>query len=147
MLLFWQGGFLFYSAVVVPIGTDFLGSAVHQGFITQQVTLWLNRIGAISLMIFLWDAMSRDTVRWRKFVRISTLMACGVLLAVLHYGLHGLLSQQLDFEEQRIRVQHRFYARHWWYLMISTAHWLFMLAYAALTISAWRAEDRNANNS
>ena len=37
-LMFWQGGFLFYAAVVVPVGTRVLGSETEQGFITQSVT-------------------------------------------------------------------------------------------------------------
>ena len=34
---FWQGGFVFYSGVVVPIGSDELGDTV-QGFITRGGT-------------------------------------------------------------------------------------------------------------
>ena len=36
-LLLWQGGFLFYAAIVVPVGTDELGSAFAQGKITARV--------------------------------------------------------------------------------------------------------------
>lgn len=43
--LAWQGGFFFYAAVVVPIGSDVLGSPITQGFVTQEVTRWLNILG------------------------------------------------------------------------------------------------------
>ncbi|MFM8571811.1 MAG: hypothetical protein ACKOAU_09465 [Pirellula sp.] len=35
----WWGGLSFYAIVVVPIGTEQIGS-VAQGFITQRVTQW-----------------------------------------------------------------------------------------------------------
>ena len=47
-LLFWQGGFLFYAAVVVPTGTDVLGS-IGQGRVTRHVTDWMNVIGAVAV--------------------------------------------------------------------------------------------------
>lgn len=33
----WWGGLCFYAVVIVPIGTEVIGS-VEQGFITQRVT-------------------------------------------------------------------------------------------------------------
>src|SRR5437899_2231150 len=47
-LMFWQGGFTFYAAVVVPIGQEELGSHESQGFITRGVTNYQNRAGAIA---------------------------------------------------------------------------------------------------
>ena len=41
-LMLWQGGFLFYAAVVVPIGTDVLGGSFEQGRITRFVTEQMN---------------------------------------------------------------------------------------------------------
>ena len=50
-LMFWQGGFTFYSAVVVPIGSDLLGSGRDQGFITRSVTNYLNLAGVAALAL------------------------------------------------------------------------------------------------
>jgi hypothetical protein len=50
-LLLWQGGFVFYTAVVVPAGTAVLGSAAAQGAITARVTDTLNLIGLLSLFM------------------------------------------------------------------------------------------------
>ena len=35
-LFFWQGGFTFYAAVVVPVGQQVLHSHLRQGFVTQS---------------------------------------------------------------------------------------------------------------
>jgi hypothetical protein len=40
-LFFWQGGFTFYASVVVPIGQEVFGP-LRQGFLTRQVTVYLN---------------------------------------------------------------------------------------------------------
>ena len=36
-LAVWWGGLTFYGAVVVPVGTEVLGGAAEQGFVTQRV--------------------------------------------------------------------------------------------------------------
>src|ERR1700728_312060 len=52
-LMLWQGGFMFYGGVVVPVGARVLGSEREQGFITQSVTDYLNVAGAVCLIVFL----------------------------------------------------------------------------------------------
>src|SRR5262245_19686193 len=52
-LMFWQGGFMFYGGVVVPVGAQILGSETEQGFITQSVTNYLNLAGAVCLIVWL----------------------------------------------------------------------------------------------
>ena len=54
----WLGGFTFYAAVVVPAGTEVLGGAVAQGFITQAVTLHLNLLGVGALAALLWNGLA-----------------------------------------------------------------------------------------
>src|SRR3954471_15293662 len=91
-LMFWQGGFTFYSAVVVPIGTDVLGSAAEQGWITRRVTVWLNVAGAVALPVWAWDlAASPVPTRRRQAVRW---LLWGVMAAAL--GLLFWLHPQLD---------------------------------------------------
>ena len=46
----WWGGLTFYSVVVVPIGSEQIGST-EQGFITQQVTWWHNLILAAMVVL------------------------------------------------------------------------------------------------
>jgi hypothetical protein len=57
-LMFWQGGFTFYAAIVVPIGTEVLGSAAEQALITRRVTWQINMTGAVALAIFAWDTFA-----------------------------------------------------------------------------------------
>src|SRR5580704_17366571 len=51
-IAFWQGGFMFYGGVVVPVGAAVLGSEVDQGFITQAVTNYLNGAGAVCVGVW-----------------------------------------------------------------------------------------------
>ena len=79
-LMFWQGGFTFYAAVVVPIGTAQLGGATEQGFITRHVAWYLNLVGAVALgFLFMlsgpwwkvpapWTAHATTTALWVRFL-------------------------------------------------------------------------------
>ena len=49
-LMFWQGGFLFYASIVVPIGQEVLPTPQDQGFITRHVTKSMNVSGAVALL-------------------------------------------------------------------------------------------------
>src|SRR5947209_19521490 len=70
LLMFWLGGFTFYAAVVVPIGTEVLGSAADQGWITRRVTPWLNVAGAVALAGWAWDiAADPSATRLRQYLR------------------------------------------------------------------------------
>ena len=53
---YWQGGFTFYSAVVVRVGEEVLGSSREQGFVTRRVTNYLNAAGLVALPLCAWDA-------------------------------------------------------------------------------------------
>ncbi|MDB6036228.1 MAG: hypothetical protein JWM99_69 [Verrucomicrobiales bacterium] len=56
-ICFWMGGFTFYSAVVIHVGHRVFESHREIGFLTQEVTIWLNRSGAIVLLILLISAL------------------------------------------------------------------------------------------
>ena len=56
-LMLWQGGFLFYASFVVPVGTEMLGGSFEQGRITRHVTDSMNAVGAVALVIFVWDLL------------------------------------------------------------------------------------------
>ena len=122
-LMFWQGGFLFYASVVVPIGQEVLGSHKEQGFITQRVTNYLNLSGAIALAILAWDiAASRGSSAWRYGAR--WLCWLGMLATLLWLvWLHPRLDDLLDTTLKDI-IEHRaFRAQHRTYLWVSTAQW------------------------
>ncbi|OWK43002.1 hypothetical protein [Fimbriiglobus ruber] len=135
VFLLWQGGFLFYSAVVVPVGTDIHG-AREQGLVTQEVTNWLNLAGAAWAAAFLWDVVATpDPNRLRRRVRWAGWLVCVALLAVL-VGLHVELDKLVDSGGRRW-----FLIVHGAYLWISTAQWVLGLVLAWTTLRAWSTES------
>jgi hypothetical protein len=142
-LMFWQGGFTFYVSVVVPVGTAVLGSALRQGFITRQVTGWLNLAAAIALAVLACDLLlCRDTSRVRSRVRAGIwtfMLVCQVLLFWLHARLDGMME-----EKGRIVLDpEAFYPVHRVYLWTHTAQWAAGLIFVLLMLIAWRTEDRS----
>jgi hypothetical protein len=136
---FWQGGFTFYAAVVVPIGTKVLGSPMEQGAITRQVTVYLNLAGGIALLLFAVDnVVARDPAKWRRIVRWLAWLGMATALGVLIW-LHPRMTELLDAELLR-----RFRAHHRWYLWISTVQWGFGVVFLFATVWAWRADAKSS---
>lgn len=133
LFAFWFGGFTFYTAVVVPIGTDVLGSSRTQGFVTQQVTHWLNLIGGAALLAFVVDAIwFRHDQSKRHRILLWVLI---VGLALLWTGLvfvHPVLDRMLDAENEFISDENSFYQWHRLYLWLSTVQWLLLWGWLIL---------------
>jgi hypothetical protein len=143
-LLFWQGGFTFYSAVVVHVGQDVLGSHRSQGFVTRRVTNYLNLGGAIALPLLAWDsAGARDRRALRRWARWTLWAGMALTLAALVW-LHFRLDTLLDPASFGVLDPESFSTLHAWYLHTSTVQWLCALLFGGLTIAAWRREDRVA---
>jgi hypothetical protein len=141
-LMFWQGGFTFYAAVVVPVGQEVLSSHRQQGFITQRVTNYLNLAGVIALVPLAWDVAASPDRRsrrqqWRWLAWFGMAVTMGLLV-----WMHPRLDQLLDPETQAILYRQAFRREHSLYLWTSTVQWGFGVVYAVLTLWAWRAEDR-----
>jgi hypothetical protein len=140
-LLYWQGGFTFYAAVVVPIGTAQLGSSRRQGFITRRVTRDLNLTGAVALLPLAWDLFAaRDPSTRRRRVRAYlwlSLVATQAALFYLHAYLDGLLQVRggIVLDPERFRPAHRTY------LWISTLQWGCALLFLLLSLIGWRTQD------
>jgi len=141
-LMVWQGGFIFYTAFVVPIGTKVLESPTHQGFITRQVTNEINRCGAVALVLMAWDlAACRDSRRLRQLSRVLLFVLMVVAAGAL-FHLHPRLDSLLDIPNQDVLDRREFRPLHRVYLWVSSAQWACAVAYLALTIAAWKGEDR-----
>jgi hypothetical protein len=142
-LMFWQGGFLFYAAVVVPTGTDVLGS-FDQGRVTRHVTDAMNVIGAAALIVLAWDQWANREPRWCRRARwvAWALLAAGlVALAVLH----PMIESFVDFEaDGRVNDYRSFYFWHRVYLYVAAAQWVAGLAYVGLMLRAWVAKPQGA---
>ena len=143
-LMFWQGGFTFYAAVVVPVGQEVLGSHFKQGRITRRVTVYLNYTGAVALLLLAWDAAaSAGRSRLLRRLRWLTLLGMAVGLALL-FWLHPQLDALIDVDAGYIPERRVFRSGHRWYLWISTIQWGLGIAYALLMLHAWRVGDRTA---
>jgi len=142
-LMFWQGGFTFYAGVVVPVGTAVLkNSARRQGFITREVTAWLNVTAAVALAVLALDLLfCRDGSRPRRYLRLGLwlfLVGCQALLFRLHPFLSGLMETRglILLDPEAFRPAHRLY------LWTHTAQWAAGLVFVALTLFAWERESR-----
>lgn len=110
----WWGGLSFYAIVVVPIGTEQIGS-VAQGFITQRVTQWHNL-----LCILMTLSLAIEAYRTTNGFLWAGCGTLGVLTALLLAG-HALLTQQMDFRAETVPAN--FYSKHAIYLWLTAAEW------------------------
>lgn len=139
-LFFWQGGFTFYASVVVPVGQQVLGH-LRQGFITRQVTVYLNLAGTIAVTVLIWDQFAaRSASRRRAGIRWLLWVAMASLLLWL-FWLHTQLDDLLIVQGRIVRDHDLFRARHRLYLWISTVQWACSLLYLYLTMVIWKNED------
>jgi hypothetical protein len=142
-LMLWQGGFLFYAAVVVPTGTNVLGS-FDQGRVTRHVTDAMNVIGAVTVLVLTWDQWTSPGPRWLRWSRwaIWTALLGGlVALAVMHPRIEGYV----DFgAEGRVTDYPTFYLWHRLYLYVATVQWVASLGYVVLMLHAWSANPQAA---
>ena len=97
-LAIWIGGFTFYSAVVIPVLHDQLGSALETGLVTQRVTDLLNLLSLVTIVLgWIRAALERprgDRGRtgWRGAVLLLAIITlCLVALVFLHRRLDGRL--------------------------------------------------------
>ena len=134
--LLWQGGFVVYGGVVVPAGAEVLGSDRLQGFVTQQVTVWLNLFGVAWCAALAWDC---HAVRGDR-LRAGLVAVCAALLIVL-FAAHPQMDALLDGDAQSVLDRKLFRRWHQLYLGVSTLHWLLALAVAWRTLRAWRRFD------
>jgi hypothetical protein len=141
-LMFWQGGFTFYAAIVVPIGTDVLGSAAEQGKITRQVAQTLNLSGAVALALFALDVVLTRSGRGLRWGRWLTWLGMAVCLGVL-LALYPHLDRMFHGEEGYLDSRAAFRPWHRAYLWTISVQWGFAVLFALLTLAAWRGEDQS----
>jgi hypothetical protein len=140
-LMFWQGGFTFYASVVVPVAQQQLGHR-GQGFITVEVTNFLNLAGAAAVAVLAWDLAA---LKERPGLRRNLLWSCwaGMLVTlVLLVRQHMSLAAMMIPANRQLTNPSLFSAMHRWYLWLSTFQWVFALGYAGLSLWTWRCEDR-----
>lgn len=137
-LLVWQGGFLFYAAVVVPIGTRLHGGFA-QGMVTRHVTDWLNGIGAVALAILAWDQWANGDRRGLRIARWglwAALVGSLAGLALVHQKIEPYIDSVMDYDA--------FYQWHRVYLCGAALQWVAGLAYVMVMVRAWAAKSQAA---
>lgn len=134
----WFGGFTFYVSFVVPIGTEVLGSAARQGFITQQVTNWLNvTCGfAVTLMglelILQWHTYAG----FRRYFQLINLVLIVAFLIALVW-IHPIMDRMLIPEIEDVTDYDKFYGLHRIYLWLSTFQWVAAWLWLFVAVSIW----------
>jgi hypothetical protein len=123
-IAFWLGGLTFYALIVVPVGTDILGST-GQGFITQRVTNQLNIVACGVLALLLVNVIRRGG----RLLIGSWLIL--LLTQVALFVMHPWLDAMLDSTTQEISDGALFYKRHGIYLDVTAVQW------ATLLIQLW----------
>ena len=139
-LIFWQGGFTFYAAVVVPVGQRVLGSHLEQGFITREVTWYMNIAGAVALAVLAGELFfarqPQLLVKWRWAFWMG--MAGGILALILE---HPRLDAFIDIDGHALTERANFRVLHRIYLWTSTLEWLLGWIYIWLMLKSWKWED------
>lgn len=128
---FWMGGFTFYALVVIPTGHDVLGSHREVGFITQQVTHWLNFISLPALALLTWhffvEEIRHPALSWRlPGITLALMFAAQIAL----FAEHPILDQMLDGKTQSIASHGQFYSWHRIYLLTAAVQWLAAIIHA-----------------
>ena len=120
----WWGGFTFYAVVVIPTAQKILRSHTRVGFITQEVTHWINLASVIALVFLGWELLRAAalTPGRRRALWIAWLLMAGLQIGL--FILHPMLDRLLDFSAREILDEPRFYFLHRVYLCLSTAQWL-----------------------
>lgn len=135
---FWQGGFAFYAAVVVPMGEQVLSSPIEQGFVTRRVTHYLNLAGGFALALLLWEIAAEKHQRRLRSVAWAA-MATTLCIQV---GLHPWLDRFLNAEAMYVLDHEKFYFAHRIYLIASTFQWLASLFFLLETLRAWHDREK-----
>ena len=146
-LCVWFGGFTFYAGVVIHTNHQVLHNSRESGFLTQQVTVWLNLIGVPALAILFWNLV----VLWpaqKRWVR-STLLLTWLIMAGFEcclFAMHPMLDRLLDLETHKILERGKFHRLHELYVNLSTCQWMATLLYLWSCLSGWRARDGAAQD-
>jgi predicted membrane protein len=144
----WFGGFGFYAAIVVPVGTDVLGSANAQGMITRRVTESMNVFCAIAagmMLIELFVSWKRSRISDRAVLSMLAIAVLALLIAL--FVLHPMMDQMIDPQSGNISDRKRFYSLHRAYLWISTFQWAAGWIWLSILIKSWYSNDGTGNQS
>jgi hypothetical protein len=136
-LLFWQGGFMFYGAVTLPIIRDLFPG--ESSFVTRRVSMTINLAGTLAILLMFIDlyASSAPSKRWRWLVWLVIALPQPVLV-----WMHREMSTQMLHTGFNSGIEGFMLYWHKPYLYLSSLQWLAAMIYIWLSLKAWRAEDK-----
>lgn len=142
VLGFWLGGFTFYASVVIHTGHRVFGGQREVGFLTQEVTRWLNVSAVIALAVLLWNVLAeaRGANCWIATALGFTWIVMLAIQVVL-FRLHPALDRLLQADTQAILDRSAFHHLHKLYMNLSTAQWSAGLLHILLMFWLWRMGD------
>lgn len=140
-LLIWQGGFLFYASVVVPVGTEVLGSAGAQGAITARVTDSMNVLGVLALVVLAIDLRLTTDTHERRIANRWWCWSLVFLCQLLLFYFHILLDYFMDPSRTRVIIGPPFRPVHRMYLWTISVQWFLCLLLLWFSLQSWRVED------
>lgn len=141
VLTFWQGGFVFYAAVVVPVAMSVLRPPSQQSFVTMTVTRYLNFAGVVALAVLALDiALAHDQCSRRRFLRSFLWILMAAALIAL-FWIHPRIMAYMDTGTQVILDHDAMYPLHRLYLLASAAQWLCAMVFSVLMLRVWQEED------
>lgn len=138
----WLGGLTFYASVVIPMAHGVLGSHTTVGFITQQVTGWINVAAVIALVVFLVNVIvTRSAQPLRLRIILWAAWALMALLQASLFVLHPMLDRLLDAKALAILDPEQFYFLHQIYLIGTSIQLFAALAFLVCVLAVWRRQD------
>jgi hypothetical protein len=145
VLCFWQGGFVFYSSVAIPVGHRVLETHRKQALLTKDVAYFLNLAGMVSTLPLLWDLFAPDPSLLRRRVRAALwAMVLATLLVQVHLyrELNAMFPDVMEGNDPP-----SFTPLHRVYLWVSTAQFAAAVGYLLSSLLAWRAQDCASGNA
>jgi len=127
---------------VIPTAQGVLESERDAGFITQQVTRWLNVIGAAALPVLAWLVTSG----WRgqpPRLRLGVI-ATWIIMVLAQAGLfitHPFMDALLEPQGHKIHHLAHFENLHTVYLTLATIQWIAAMLQIWLMLMIWRRLD------
>lgn len=134
----WFGGFTFYTACVVRVGSKVVGG-LTQGYITKQVTEVLEVLAAIMAVGVALDiaASWKSAGRWMRVLQCTawlTMAASTVSIIAIHLKMNALLDAST-----MAKPNHDLFSPfHQAYQFISTCLWLATVTYVVMMVSNYQ---------
>lgn len=126
----WLGGFLFYSAFVIPSAHAVLHDHETVGMITQKATRILNYIGLISCLLLLINFIKAKIFLSAKELKYSAILLGLIITSLLAlFFFHYSMSIFIDPDKLELSEYKKFYRLHRIYLIISTVQFFCLIGY------------------